>query len=59
MFDKKQLEHGSDLILQDVELQGVCLTGGEQSKDYTYTNSPMGSTCSTQGGFDVKYINTH
>lgn len=60
MFNKKQLEHGSDLMLQDVELQsGTCLTGGEYSSDYKYTNSPCGPKCTTPGGFDVTYINTN
>lgn len=57
---KKQLKQGSELVLQDVELQaGICLTGGEQSSDYKYTNAPVGPKCSTPGGFDVKYVNTH
>ena len=44
------------LVLQDVELQaGTCLTG---ESDYYYTNAPVGGSCSTQGGFDVHYINT-
>ena len=60
MFEKKQLKHGSELVLQDVELQaGICLTGGEQSSDYKYTNDPVGPKCSTPGGFDVNYVNTH
>lgn len=52
-FIKSQTD--STLTLQDVELQGICLTG---ESDYTFVNAPVGNTCNTMGGFTEQYINT-